>query len=442
MRKGGRDLGATAVDQDKAGAAFGAERLTAYGPLTASARTLADADEAALAAAAHAFRVLAAPPSVDAGRDADLQQDVRAILAAGGDDVEAALAALAATDAELRLADALPVPASVNEAAALPVPAAVLSTPEGGSGAVLAAGETALLAGGGGGGKSTLALELALHGLAASELGLDAIETPQELRVAPLDAVMLATWEDSLARVGQRRDLLLAAAREGSHVARDARAEGVAWGGVEPVSDTLSGALERGGERLFIQPMTEALYAPPAGQPNASSAPTVAMEALMRRAAGGGARLLVIDPVSAAYAGPPNDAVSVRAFMAALANWSRESGVSVMGIAHDTKSARSELAAHGMGAGAYAVSGSAQWTDASRAVLWLALPEAVAKKNDDEREHRERERERGQRLRVLRLEKANYGPSGWASDLGARRLATGGWAGFAASPAAPARMVA
>ena len=83
-----------------------------------------------------------------------------------------------------------------------------------------------------------------------------------------------------------------------------------------------------------------------------------------------GARLVVIDPASAALEGATNDSGPVRRFMDALRLEAETSGVGVLVVAHDTKSDRNEAKAGG-DPGAGAVAGSAAWFDASRGVLYL-----------------------------------------------------------------------
>ena len=72
------------------------------------------------------------------------------------------------------------------------------------------------------------------------------------------------------------------------------------------------------------------------------------------------ARLLVVDPLAAAYASDENSRALVRAFMAALDGWARDAGCTVLLIAHPPKSGA-----------AYA--GSTDWHAAPRAMLTLEI---------------------------------------------------------------------
>ena len=102
--------------------------------------------------------------------------------------------------------------------------------------------------------------------------------------------------------------------------------------------------------------------------------------------------LVVVDPVSAAAGAVGlNDAVGARAIMRAFASLSAATGAGFLIIAHDTKSARTEARA-GLSPGAGAVSGSGQWHDAARAVLYMHRVDG------------------GREIECL---KANHGRDGW-----------------------------
>ena len=124
-----------------------------------------------------------------------------------------------------------------------------------------------------------------------------------------------------------------------------------------------------------------------------------------------GARLLVIDPASAALADADvSQTGPVRQFLRALTRKAEQAGCGVLIVAHSTKSARAAVQA-GEDPGAGAVAGSAAWYDGARGVLTLE-PHKDARN-----------------LRVLSCVKANYGRTGWGCIL--REVETaGGFAGL------------
>ena len=109
-----------------------------------------------------------------------------------------------------------------------------------------------------------------------------------------------------------------------------------------------------------------------------------------------GAKLVVIDPATAAFTGVSHDAAEVRSFMSNLASKAAEHECGILLVAHSTKAARNN-ANSGTSMGAGAVAGSAAWFDSARSVLTL------------------RSLVHGDRL--LECEKANYGPTGWGAKL-------------------------
>ncbi len=285
-----------------------------------------------------------------------------------------------------------------------------------------------------------MTLELAIMAKAAELQRAASAETAVGLHVAP-GGTLIATYEDSAARLEERTKAMIEAWRKGADVATDALEEGVEEEKLGAMDKEWLQALEQAAPAVYALEMRTPLWASPEGSPHASPVATAVLGALMREAERRRVRLLVVDPLSAAFAGSANDAASVRGFMAALSGWARESGIAVLGIAHDTKNARGEFAREGADAGAAAVSGSAQWFDASRSVLWMAHPEALARPTgsgttDEDVDHwRDCERERRQRIRRLSVVKANYGPTGWERQLGLRTVG-GRYAGWAVSPGA------
>ena len=89
---------------------------------------------------------------------------------------------------------------------------------------------------------------------------------------------------------------------------------------------------------------------------------------LRRYAASVGARLLVIDPLAAAYGSNENDRAAVREFMASWDAWAREHGCAVLFIAHPPKATEKARPA--------VYSGSTDWRNAARTVWTLAKCEA------------------------------------------------------------------
>ena len=134
--------------------------------------------------------------------------------------------------------------------------------------------------------------------------------------------------------------------------------------------------------------------------------------ALWREAAEAGARLIILDPALAAYVGEPNAPAPVREFLAAITREAEQTGAGVFLLAHSTKAARNKMADPfdpGL------VAGSGAWADGVRGVLTMGW--------DDE--------EPGKR--VLRVPKANWGPSRISLGLEAiRNDETNAIVGFAA----------
>ena len=131
-----------------------------------------------------------------------------------------------------------------------------------------------------------------------------------------------------------------------------------------------------------------------------------------------GARLLVIDPLAAAFACSENDRGLVRAFMSDWDNWARATGCAVLVVSHPSKASD--------GSTDYAQSGSTDWHAASR-FAWLMERKRLGKD--------ERKREGGkpvgedERPEAMRLEvtKSNYlvgrKPGTWLKPEGAGWLA-------------------
>ena len=284
-------------------------------------------------------------------------------------------------------ADQRPLFEDVSKYATAPQPAPVLwrdpgpTVPDPGADpercdAVLSAGEVAILASAGGIGKSTLvAAELVSAALTGADLGTD-YGAACGLRVVP-GPVALVSYEDAAVRLARR----------------------LTWPN--------NGKAPPG---LYSWPNPPSLWVADHG---AGSRPCAEWEALWRNVSDLGARLVVIDPVSAALADvSTNDTGPVRAFLRALTAEAEAAGVGVLLVAHDTKAARN-AAAHGEDPGAGVVAGSAAWYDGARGVLSLMREPVVG--SDD---------------RLLECVKANYGRTGWGARLRERTGAAGAFRGL------------
>ena len=246
---------------------------------------------------------------------------------------------------------------------------------------LLAVGEVGVLAGPGGMGKSLVTVALA-HAMGKD----DDHPAACGLRVAG-GRVVVCSYEDSGARIVKRMRWYGRKA-EWSHVQLAS--------GPEPLYCVSDGAAQ----------------------------PTQYFDELWAAiAAEGDVRLLVLDPVSVAYTGPPNDAMAVRGFIAALATKASDHNVGVLLVAHDTKAARDEVRRGTGDPGAGAVAGSSQWWDGSRSVLHLGPVPATPEFE-----------QYAEAKALLRCAKSNYGPTGWGVLLGHRITADNKWHGIDPQP--------
>ena len=130
------------------------------------------------------------------------------------------------------------------------------------------------------------------------------------------------------------------------------------------------------------------------------SHPGAQWDSLWRAVRDVGARLVVIDPVSAALADvSTHETGPVRSFLRELTAEATAAGAGVLLVAHDTKAART-AASRGEDPGAGVVAGSAAWYDGARGVLSL-VRDPVTESND----------------RLLTCIKSNYGRTGWGARL-------------------------
>ena len=280
-------------------------------------------------------------------------------------------------------AAAAPVLVSAAEYAAAPQPAPVLWRDNPAAhddstdvDAVLSVGEVAILASAGGLGKSTLVLELASAAVAAAELGA-ASRSACGLAVAA-GPVVVVSFEDAPARIAHR----------------------LRWMNADDVPAA-----------VHVAPDPVPLWV--AAADRGESHPGAQWDALWRAVRELGARLVVIDPVSAALADvSTTETGPVRAFLRALTAEATAAAASVLLVAHDTKAAR-DATRRGEDPGAGVVAGSAAWYDGARGVLSLVRDPAKAS-ND----------------RLLECIKANYGRIGWGARLIERTDARGAFRGL------------
>ena len=200
----------------------------------------------------------------------------------------------------------------------------------------LPSGRVALLTGQGGNGKSRLALQLA-----AAIAGGDGAWLPGGPMIhnaAPAPA-MIVSWEDERDEIRRRLPPK-------------------AWD-VRAFPDT------NVGDRLRMFEGKGALWAPAAaGSRHISTMgePTPEANWIRARAEALGARLLIFDPLAAAFACDENSRSLVRAFMASWDQWTRSTGCAVLIIAHPPKNGSD-------------YSGSTDWQAAARTVWTLGLEE-------------------------------------------------------------------
>ena len=226
-------------------------------------------------------------------------------------------------------------------------------------------GRAALLAGDGGLGKSRLALRLAAGIAAAEPDWLGGISTAEDsrrrlLRIDSPANVVIATWEDDLDEFDRR----LAAI--GMHAATGGRIKFVDMADNGP------------------------LWAPlRSGHVSSIASLTTAGEKLRKYAESVEARLLVIDPLAAAYAGDENVRGLVRAFLSSWDAWGRRNGCAVLFVGHTPKNVSR-------------TSGSTDWRNAVRNLWSLEYkypPKAGPSEMTEEKA-----------VLILECEKRNYGP--------------------------------
>ena len=216
----------------------------------------------------------------------------------------------------------------------------------------LPAGRVALLAGRGGAGKSRLALQLAA-GIASGGGDGDAwIDAPEDtLRLGQAipstgAPVVYASWEDEEDEFARRLSQMSGSATP--------------WITPDRLGDLHVINLARLGS----------LWAPIQGRHISTLAELTEVGQLLRRKVEElGARMLIVDPLAAAYAGDENSRGLVRAFVADWDGWGQDFGCAMLIVAHPPKSGAD-----------YA--GSTDWEGAVRSMWtmreepWGARPEA------------------------------------------------------------------
>lgn len=207
-------------------------------------------------------------------------------------------------------------------------------------GAVLSAGEIAILSGAGGKGKSTLALQIAMA--ASSETG-SGYRYVAGLEIARGTAV-IASYEDQGSvirhRIRSLTDRQNPPALESIHLS------------------------EMAGHPLYGPPRTGLYTAQPEPQyPD--------WRIFWDKVNTISPSIVIIDPVSAAFSSEANRMEAVRRFIDALRIEARQAACGVLLVAHSTKAERSRSRSDGGAPDAGAIAGSAAWHDACRGVLTL-----------------------------------------------------------------------
>ena len=195
----------------------------------------------------------------------------------------------------------------------------------------LPAGRVALLSGQGGAGKSRLALQLALALVERRKNWLP--DGPDLVDSGP---AVIATWED-----------------EPDEITRRLRGMVGIPDRLEALKDKLH-VLDFAGKGAFWQPPAES-----SRHTSTMGELTPAGEWTRAYCETHKAKLLVVDPLAAAYACNENDRGLVRAFMTSWDGWARETGCAVLIVSHPAKAAESDY------------SGSTDWHAAARAVWKL-----------------------------------------------------------------------
>ena len=315
---------------------------------------------------------LAAPSAnVDAVRDAG--EDLARALGAIPEAEDADGARRTAEDARGQLARALADvrPLAVSQAAAESPPPREWMLWD-----WLPTGRVAIFTGKQGWGKSHIGFMLAAAIAAGRKRWIRAKTKDERAPLYPAKAapVVWATWEDEPAEL---------------------------WRRLERIQNATGGPLEVA-DRLKVVDL--ARYGPlweSGGHIATKAKLTGAGAALRALCESAKARLLVIDPLAAAYAGDENARGLVRAYMSDWDGWGREAGCAVMMIAHPPKSAHETGVTY---------SGSTDWEAAARTAWFIGQADESAGWARKKKEANAAAGVKPGRALYLEVTKSNYGP--------------------------------
>ena len=205
----------------------------------------------------------------------------------------------------------------------------------------LPVGRVALLSGKAGQGKSRLALQLAAALASGDQTWLPG--APDQLDPSDPDPVVFCSWEDEHDEIARKLHHMGRAESVGDRL-RFVQPDGAVWGPVKSSSRHMPtlGELTNAGRwvRAYCQQKQ--------------------------------ARLLILDPLAAAYACNENDRALVRAFMTDWNRWAQQTGCTVLIIAHPPKTGAD-------------TSGSTDWEAAPRAVWTFGLEDTGTGKGDEKK---------------------------------------------------------
>ena len=255
-------------------------------------------------------------------------------------------------------------------------------------GAVLSEGETCVLSAAGGTGKSTLAASIALSVAMAEDNLREPVELEGGLFHGFGGKVVYVTYEDPPSVIKWKLRKLAKLWDDNN-------------GGKELATDALRrvGVLSMRGWPLYGPVGDRASYNTVPGQ----MAGWYHMWKQMDLAK---PLLIIIDPALTAFVGEANSATQVMSFLDALSNEAGKRQAGILLLAHSTKSARAATADPfhpGM------VSGTGAWTDHVRGVLTMG--EYQKPIPGSKRPERHDEEDETETMLVLRVYKANWGPS-------------------------------
>ena len=255
-------------------------------------------------------------------------------------------------------------------------------------GAVLSEGEICVLSAAGGTGKSTLAASIALSVAVAEDNLHEPMELKGELFHGFGGTVLYVTYEDPPSVIKWRlRELakLWDEDPKGGHLATDALRK--------------VGVLSMRGWPLYGPVGDRASY-------NTVPGRLTGWHHLWEQVAAAQPVLIIIDPALTAFVGEANSPTQVMGFLDALSNEAGKRQAGILLLAHSTKSSRAATADPfhpGM------VSGTGAWTDHVRGVLTMG--ENSRKIRGSGRPERGSEDDETETMLVLRVYKANWGPS-------------------------------